>query len=477
MVENDEPVAVEEEEPAPKPKREPRIHIREVEISMKSFASILPPVFLTMLLSAIIVLYITPDAADNLEQGLIVVLDEEEADGNGEAAAFGLVNALVIIGVITIMTFLVVLAIKFRCEKCFKGYIVFSLIMLMGFTTGTMVVEGLKAFEIPTDIFSLSFFFFNYATVGALAIFSYEFGFQGKERLIPYWITQLYLIFVSMVMAWLVTTIFPEFTVWLLLVLLALYDLCAVLTPCGPLKLLIDVVTKRQDEDEKKRAERGEDVKDGPKKQLIPGLLYETGTGRSRATQRKRKPEPNAGSAGALNFSVFSAFSAKAGGDEEEKEEEGNAEEIEDKKEDEEDEGAVEVEEENDEVEKSKPKQGKEISEEERAARIKAYKKMKKEHDEFMEMLEHSNLKLGLGDFVFYSVLTAQAAAFGFSAFVSVALVVLCGLCGTLVLLTIYQKALPALPISIAFGLVTYIMVFLFVSPFTDGLALSLVAI
>ena len=33
---------------------------------------------------------------------------------------------------------------------------------------------------------------------------------------------------------------FPETTGWCLLVVLALYDLCAVLTPCGPLKALVD---------------------------------------------------------------------------------------------------------------------------------------------------------------------------------------------------------------------------------------------
>jgi len=45
--------------------------------------------------------------------------------------------------------------------------------------------------------------------------------------------------------------------------MLALYDICAVLTPCGPLKLLIQEAQRQQD--------------DGGSGQLMPGLLFEVG--------------------------------------------------------------------------------------------------------------------------------------------------------------------------------------------------------
>ena len=50
-----------------------------------------------------------------------------------------------------------------------------------------------------------------------------------------------------------------QWTVWSLLVALALYDLCAVLTPCGPLRKLVELAQERQDP--------------------IPGLLYEAEVG------------------------------------------------------------------------------------------------------------------------------------------------------------------------------------------------------
>jgi presenilin 1 len=43
-------------------------------------------------------------------------------------------------------------------------------------------------------------------------------------------------------MAWNLSSL-DEYTCWALLVALAFYDLCAVLTPCGPLKALVGGLT------------------------------------------------------------------------------------------------------------------------------------------------------------------------------------------------------------------------------------------
>ncbi|RHY69201.1 hypothetical protein DYB38_007743 [Aphanomyces astaci] len=54
-------------------------------------------------------------------------------------------------------------------------------------------------------------------------------------------LTQSYLVAVSVIMAWQLSK-FPEWTTWALVVVLAFYDLCAVLTPCGPLKCLVNLI-------------------------------------------------------------------------------------------------------------------------------------------------------------------------------------------------------------------------------------------
>ena len=106
-------------------------------------------------------------------------------------------------------------------------------------------------FKLPIDQFSYNMFVWNFAVVGVTAIF-YQHGISPS-------VTQGYLVCTSVIMAWQVSRIFPEWTSWALLVTLALYDLCAVLTPCGPLRMLVELVQKEG--------------------RPLPGLLYEAEVG------------------------------------------------------------------------------------------------------------------------------------------------------------------------------------------------------
>lgn len=62
-------------------------------------------------------------------------------------------------------------------------------------------------------------------------------------------------VFTSVILSWHLSK-FDDWTAWTLLVMLAFYDLCAVLSPCGPLKALVNLMSEKDSPD-------------------MPGLLYE----------------------------------------------------------------------------------------------------------------------------------------------------------------------------------------------------------
>ncbi len=110
-----------------------------------------------------------------------------------------------------------------------------------------MFIVAINKYSLPIDMISFYFTMYNFSIVGIVAIF-YQKG-------IPTFISQSYLVATSVIVAWQLSY-FNDWMAWALLIMLALYDLFAVLTPCGPLKALVNLMSKD----------------DAPS---LPGLLYE----------------------------------------------------------------------------------------------------------------------------------------------------------------------------------------------------------
>eukprot|EP00906_Rhabdomonas_costata_P034774 RCo048911 len=79
--------------------------------------------------------------------------------------------------------------------------------------------------------------------------------------------------------------------------------------------------------------------------------------------------------------------------------------------------------------------------------------------------------KLGLGDFIFYSVLVGRAAMDSTVAATVCLVAVVVGLCVTLVGLGLLRAALPALPFSVGLGIVFYVLARFLLVPYVTEVA------
>jgi presenilin 1 len=479
--------------------------IGELLYSSSSYYAIAQPVTLTMILAALAVCFINTE--DTREQGADAMSSYQVWNVNsnssiGATLATSLANAFVIVSFICAMTFVIVCLYHYKCMKFLIGYMVLCSCSLLGFLGGNLAQTGISIYRIPVDKVSFGLFMLNFAFVGVLAIF---FG-QG----IPKVVTQGYLICTSVILAWHLSY-FDEWTTWTLLFMLAVYDLCAVLTPCGPLKALVNLMSRE----------------DAPE---MPGLLFEAElppeakrpsrpaitTATSRNPRESTDPpsvnrvtsnadtEPMANTASSRTVTIplaiakvyqlpvisvpkesmkiifplrFDSSNVSTSpllidGD--------NV-------------GATVIQMPEHltpqqlrcDVTVQLPQNGGSI-----VAGTRRSKKVYYEHDRYNEVKrilwvdqrtgkvfaemksndeespEHNSIRLGLGDFIFYSVLVAKAAQHSFTTFAVCALVILSGLGGTLVLLSVYGHALPALPISIFLGVMFYVTTRVFMEPY-----------
>uniref|UniRef100_A0A1B6G2R2 Presenilin n=1 Tax=Cuerna arida TaxID=1464854 RepID=A0A1B6G2R2_9HEMI len=352
----------------------------------------------------------------------------EESSDSGTKIWNALANALILMVVIVIMTVVLILLYKHRCYEIIHVWLILSSLMLLSIFSYLYLTEILRAYNIPCDYFTVGLLMWNFATMGMICI-----HWKGPLRM-----QQAYLIFVAALMALVFIKYLPEWTTWVVLGVISIWDLVAVLTPKGPLRILVETAQERNE-------------------QIFPALIYSSTVVYSMVKMTTENTQDSSSQQQESSSNTTSPNTTSPGDPE------------------------------------SGFTQEWAESREERAAHRaqqvgRSYTNSRHQpaptpastsdiatgpqlaltsNDD-----EERGVKLGLGDFIFYSVLVGKASSYGdWNTTLACFVAILIGLCLTLLLLAIFKKALPALPISITFGLIFYFATREIVQPFADVLA------
>lgn len=424
---------------------------------------VMSPVSICMFLVVLLVysLY-NPATATTIRTAANLVYMESPTDSTSQKLEGSLLNAAVFVVLIALVTFLLVLLYYYNFTKFLVYYTRFSAFAVFSSMGGSVLLSLIQHFNFPVDVVTFCVLHFNFTIVGTLCVLS-----SGG----PIVLKQSYMVALGIIVAAWFTKL-PEWTTWVLLVALAIYDLVAVLAPGGPLKLLVELASSRDDElpaliyEARPTADMGRSGIRGSSLGLLVGGVMGDDSGSNSVEVELQTVSRNEDNNGNENRDGESRINVL----------ENESNEIEVVRED---------------VGESSPLIGGSSSMERLSSPSErrnndtagifegnsTNNRASRENESQREDVAGGfrGLKLGLGDFIFYSVLVGRAAMYDLMTVYACYLAIISGLGCTLILLAVCRHALPALPISICLGIVFYFLTRLLMEPFVVGTSTSLV--
>jgi presenilin 1 len=429
--------------------------------------AVMSPVSICMALVVLLISLLAPPSSSPSAQPPVtaatLVYLESPSDSAGQKLVGALLDAAVFVVLVALVTFVLVALYYYRCTGCLKNYMRFSAFFVLFSMGGGIAVAALRRLDAPLDAPTALLLLFNASAVGVLSVFA---------SAVPILVRQGYMVALAVIVAaWL--SRLPEWTTWIMLVALALYDLVAVLAPRGPLRMLVELASSRDDElpalifesrptlgpaeemqpPDSGRSAASQYARVGQQDDLGPAMVEMRDLG----GRRSREIASSSGSTFQIEGDIPTPVTTQTSTQVMQPQH-----------------AVIQIEQR--EEEETAPLVSAASANSSAPTQEQRQISLSEPPDDEFEMFESSRgIKLGLGDFVFYSVLVGRAAMYDLMTVYACYLAIIAGLGCTLILLSICRHALPALPISIMLGVVFYFLTRLLMEPFVVGASTNLV--
>jgi hypothetical protein len=217
--------------------------------------SMIAPVLCMVLLVTAYVLGISKPAHERNELIIrhILIYDKRAHDDAGDDSmrtviGGSVVNACMVVLAILALTMLFICCFLTHLERYLAWLLKFLICVLIAVPWSYFLYQLSTLYALRIDAITFALLAWNFTCVGMFAIVHFS-----KQRSPPL-LNKTYLMLISLSLAWPFME-FDEWSLWFTLVLLTVYDIVAVLTPCGPLRYIVNNPSKfKQDK--------------------LPGLMY-----------------------------------------------------------------------------------------------------------------------------------------------------------------------------------------------------------